>query len=88
MLDGNKLGLGFFEGIPVEWYHLLREDIGFEYSKSFYIIFFCYREAERRKNLLHQFRLWKLLKRKHWNIVVTERAKKEMADRDQDQMRR
>ena len=82
MLDGNKLGLGSFEGIPVEWYHLLREDIGFEYSKSFYT---C-REAERRKNLLHQFRLWKLLKRKHWNIVVTERAKKEMAD--QDQMRR
>lgn len=46
------------------------------------------REAERRKNLLHHFRLWKLLKRKHYNIVVTERAKKEMADRDQDQMRR
>ena len=49
---------------------------------------FDFREAERRKNLLNQFRLWKLLKRKHWNIVVTERAKKEMADREQDHMRR
>lgn len=45
------------------------------------------REAERRKNLLHHFRLWKLLKRKHYNIVVTERAKKEMTA-EQDQMRR
>jgi len=45
------------------------------------------REEERRKNLLNQFRLWKLLKRKHWNIVVTERAKKEMADQEQSMRR-
>ena len=43
---------------------------------------FSNRETQRTKDLLHQFRLWKLLKRKHWNVVVTERAKKEMADRD------
>ena len=45
------------------------------------------REEERQKNLLNQFRLWKLLKRKHWNIVVTERAKKEMADQEQSMRR-
>ena len=49
--------------------------------------FAFFREEERQKNLLNQFRLWKLLKRKHWNIVVTERAKKEMADQEQSMRR-
>ena len=53
-------------------------------KKKSYVFLFLWREIEPRKNLLNQFRVWKMLKRRHWNIVVTERAKKEMADREQD----
>ena len=53
-------------------------------KKKIIFFFFLWREIEPRKNLLNQFRVWKMLKRRHWNIVVTERAKKEMADREQD----
>ena len=34
---------------------------------------------KRRKKLLKLYRNWKLHKRNHWNIVVTDRAKKEMS---------
>ena len=40
------------------------------------------REKQQTKNLLEQFRTWKLMKRRHYKIVVSERAKKEMADND------
>ena len=40
------------------------------------------REKQQTKNLLEQFRIWKLMKRRHYKIVVSERAKKEMADND------
>ncbi|XP_040581194.1 uncharacterized protein [Lepeophtheirus salmonis] len=39
-------------------------------------------ELAHRKSLYHQFRKWKKRRRKLWNIVVTERAKKEMADQE------
>jgi hypothetical protein len=40
-------------------------------------------EMQRRKNLLDQFRQWKKRKRKNFNIFVTERARREMADQDE-----
>ena len=40
-------------------------------------------EMEERKNLLDQFRQWKERKRKSFNISVTERARREMADQDE-----
>ena len=40
-------------------------------------------EMEERKNLLDQFRQWKKRKRKSFNISVTERARREMADQDE-----
>jgi len=42
------------------------------------------REIEERKNLLNQFRKWKKRKRKTFNIVVTERARREMADQEEE----
>lgn len=41
-------------------------------------------EIEERKNLLNQFRKWKKRKRKTFNIVVTERARREMADQEEE----
>jgi len=40
-------------------------------------------EMQLRKNLLNQFRQWKKRKRKNFNIFVTERARREMADQDE-----
>lgn len=40
-------------------------------------------EMQLRKNLLDQFRQWKKRKRKNFNIFVTERARREMADQDE-----
>ena len=42
-----------------------------------------FQEIEERKNLLDQFRQWKKRKRKSFNIFVTERARREMADQDE-----
>jgi len=42
------------------------------------------KEIEERKNLLNQFRKWKKRKRKTFNIVVTERARREMADQEEE----
>merc|ERR1712013_759498 len=39
---------------------------------------------EEQKNLLNQFRKWKKRKRKTFNIVVTERAKREMAEQEEE----
>jgi len=88
----------FIEDHDIEWRNLdYNLDLGPPPSSFF--LFMCHydfhvilkrlshREEERQKNLLNQFRLWKLLKRKHWNIVVTERAKKEMADQEQSMRR-
>jgi len=41
-------------------------------------------EIQQRKNLLNQFRKWKKRKRKTFNIVVTERARREMADQEEE----
>ena len=38
---------------------------------------------EEQNNLLDQFREWKKKKRKSFNISVTERARREMADQDE-----
>jgi len=40
------------------------------------------REWKERENLYSQFRIWKSLKRKRFNIVVTQRAKKEMSNKE------
>ena len=37
-------------------------------------------EIHERRNLLSQFRKWKKRKRKTFNIVVTERSRREMAE--------
>ena len=42
----------------------------------------------RRKNLLHQFKKWKKRKQRLWSIVVTERAKKEMAEQEAERGKR
>jgi hypothetical protein len=42
-----------------------------------------FQEMKERKNLLDQFRKWKKRKRKSFNIFVTERARREMADQDE-----
>jgi hypothetical protein len=42
-----------------------------------------FQEIEEQKNLLDQFRQWKKRKRKSFNIHVTERARREMADQDE-----
>ena len=44
---------------------------------------FAFQEMQLRKNLLNQFRQWKKRKRKNFNIFVTERARREMADQDE-----
>lgn len=41
-------------------------------------------EIEERKNLLNQFRKWKKRKRKTFNIVVTERSRREMAEQEEE----
>jgi len=41
-------------------------------------------EIHQRRNLLNQFRKWKKGKRKTFNIVVTERARREMADQEEE----
>jgi len=40
-------------------------------------------EIKERKNLFNQYRKWKKLKVKTFNIVVTERARREMADQEE-----
>jgi len=42
------------------------------------------KEIEDRKNLLNQFRKWKKRKRKTFNIVVTERSRREMAEQEEE----
>lgn len=42
------------------------------------------KEIEERKNLLNQFRKWKKRKRKVFNIVVTERSRREMAEQEEE----
>jgi hypothetical protein len=49
---------------------------------------FIFSNIVRRRNLLRQFRIWKIRKRKLWAIVVTERAKKEMADQEKSNSRK
>ena len=44
----------------------------------------CFQEIEERKNLLNQFRKWKKRKRKTFNIVVTERSRREMAEQEEE----
>ncbi|XP_059095683.1 uncharacterized protein LOC131890364 [Tigriopus californicus] len=39
-------------------------------------------DRQFRRNLFYQFRKWKKRRRRRWEIVVTERAKKEMAEQD------
>lgn len=41
-------------------------------------------EIEERRNLLNQFRKWKKRKRKTFNIVVTERSRREMAEQEEE----
>ena len=41
-------------------------------------------EVEERKNLLNQFRKWKEKKRKTFNIVVTEKGRREMAGKEME----
>merc|ERR1712029_1120083 len=41
-------------------------------------------EIHERRNLLSQFRKWKKRKRKTFNIVVTERSRREMAKQEED----
>ena len=45
-------------------------------------------EITRRKNLFREFRKFKRRKQRLWNIVVTERAKKEMADQEAEMGKR
>jgi len=40
---------------------------------------------DERRNLYNQFRSWKSLRRKRFNVVVTQRAKKEMAQAEKAQ---
>jgi len=42
------------------------------------------KEVQERKNLLNQFRKWKKRKRKTFNIVVTERSRREMAEQEEE----
>jgi len=42
------------------------------------------KDIEERKNLLNQFRKWKKRKRKTFNIVVTERSRREMAEQEEE----
>jgi hypothetical protein len=42
------------------------------------------KEVEERKNLLNQFRKWKEKKRKTFNIVVTEKGRREMAGKEME----
>jgi len=43
-----------------------------------------HKDIEERKNLLIQFRKWKKRKRKTFNIVVTERSRREMAEQEEE----
>ena len=43
-----------------------------------------FQDIEERKNLLIQFRKWKKRKRKTFNIVVTERSRREMAEQEEE----
>jgi len=43
-----------------------------------------HKDIEERKNLLFQFRKWKKRKRKTFNIVVTERSRREMAEQEEE----
>ena len=39
-------------------------------------------ELQARKNLLHQFRKWKKRKRKTFNVVVTEKSRRDMSEQE------
>ena len=41
-------------------------------------------EIQEQKNLLDQFRKWKKRKRKTFNVIVTDRAKREMAEQEEE----
>jgi len=41
-------------------------------------------EIQEQKNLLNQFRKWKKRKRKTFNVIVTDRAKREMAEQEEE----
>ena len=42
----------------------------------------------KRKNLYSQFRLWKRMKRKKYYLIVTQSAKKEMAEAEKAEQQR
>ena len=47
-------------------------------------VYISLQEIEERRNLLNQFRKWKKRKRKTFNIVVTERSRREMAEQEEE----
>ena len=53
-----------------------------------HFVHLLFREMMRRKNLLREFKKFKKRKQRLWNIVVTERAKKEMADQEAERGKR
>ena len=45
-------------------------------------------DLHKRKNLYSQFRLWKRMKRKKYYLIVTQSAKKEMAEAEKAEQQR